>query len=254
MNLNICALTAQGPRDYNEDRYCARAVGNGKYILGVFDGHGGKDCAEMCAQQAPEILRDLLVQHPANEPLALRKLYSILDAKALELSYMQQGCCAAIVLITKQRAWFSNCGDAMIACKVKHKEHPQWQSQDHKVENEKARIEGLGGIITYWDGCARVFGGLNIGRSIGDHVNKKYISSEPFISSIKTQEIEWICAASDGLWDVHQPISFGEDLKEAMENANGKRKEAVAQVMQKAYRKGSMDNMTVVHCDLIVGV
>ena len=249
MSVSTSVLTSQGPRNYNEDRYCIQAINRGHFVVAVFDGHGGKDCAEMCAQLMPGILRELIVFHPADESTVIRQLYKKLDELALSKGYVTQGCCAAIALIGKQRTWFSNCGDSMIACKMKSHKEALLVSEEHKVENEKERIAELGGIITYWDGCARVFGSLNIGRSIGDHSLKKYVISDPYIASAKTMDLDWICLASDGLWDVCTAERYNNDFEEAMK-ASASTSDAIGKVMQQAYQRGSTDNMTVVHCTM----
>ena len=136
--------------------------------------------------------------------------------------------------------WFSNCGDAMIAMKTRNG-NVRYMSQDHKVENEKARIESLGGIVTYNTGCARIYGTLNIARSIGDHFLKAFVISDPYVTAttFPKAEIEWISIASDGLWDVYTPMDYADDIKENSLNT----------VLNNTFARGSMDNVTIIHAE-----
>jgi serine/threonine protein phosphatase PrpC len=112
-------------------------------------------------------------------------------------------------------------------------------SQDHKVEREKARLEGLGGLITYNDGCARIYGTLNIARSIGDHYLKDFVISDPYVTSLtySKSKIDWLIIASDGLWDVFNPIRVSSILSDNQNN--------LETLVKESYLNGSTDNISI---------
>lgn len=237
VSIDVRTVKAQGPRDYMEDCSCVEDLSNGRVFIGVFDGHGGIAVAQMCADQAPKIMKELLATNP-DVSECMRLLYKQLDEKAEELD-QNVGCTAAIALIMNNRIWFSNCGDAMIAIKMRNGE-VNFVTQDHKVENEKERVESLGGVVTYWGGCARIYGTLNIARSIGDHFMKTYVISDPYVTatSCMKSEIEWITLATDGLWDVYTPTQLDESLQ-AQEMS-------LPELLRACYMRGSTDNVTIV--------
>ena len=242
VGVDIRVVRSQGPRDYMEDRHCVKAICSGKIIfIGVFDGHGGYEVAEMCAKEAPVIFEDI-VKHNPDMSESLRILYRALDLRALHLNKSATGCTAAIAVITQDRIWCSNCGDAMIAIK-KRDGTTKYMSEDHKVENEKERIQKSGGIVTYLGGCARVYGTLNIARSIGDHFIKAFVISDPYVTATTCpkSDIEWITVASDGVWDVYNPEDYAKDLREVAGN--------LTQMIDNCYMRGSQDNITIAHCD-----
>lgn len=239
VSIDVRTVKAQGPREYMEDYSCVEDISNGRVFMGVFDGHGGTEVAKMCAEQAPMMMKNLLATNP-DVSECMRLLYKQLDDKASELDH-NVGCTAAMALIVKDRIWFSNCGDAMIAVKMRNGD-VYYVTQDHKVENEKDRVESLGGMITYWGGCARIYGTLNIARSIGDHFMKTYVISDPYVTatSCMKSEIEWITLATDGLWDVYTPEQLNETL-ESSETYN------LPELLRSCYMRGSRDNVTIIH-------
>lgn len=251
--ISVCTVIAKGPRPYQEDTYFTEDLGKGRILLGVFDGHGGDDVSKKCAAESPARMQRLLAENPGDPGLALRKLYLELDEACRENQH--EGACAAIVLVTRERIWFSNCGDSMIACKIKGATGTQrtmFVSKDHKVADlaEQRRLTAMGAVVTFND-CPRIFDRLNIARSIGDWALKPYVISTPFIScfSLKNTKdvLEGIVIASDGLWDVTDPKTYW-DVVDMSESIHGEVQLNAA--LQYAYENGSTDNITIVHCKL----
>lgn len=237
VSIDVKSYKAQGPRATMEDVSCIKTLDGGRIFMGVFDGHGGIEVAQMCADNAPGMMNDLMKVNPDMSE-CLRLLYKRLDDKALECG-THVGCTAAIAVITQDRVWFSNAGDAMIAMKLRNG-NATFVSENHKVENEKERIQRLGGLVTYYDGCARIYGSLNIARSIGDHSLKAFVWSDPYVTatSCLKSNIEWILMASDGLWDVLEPNDVEEYLQESS---------SLNKLANDCYRRGSMDNIAIIH-------
>ena len=75
---------------------------------------------------------------------------------------------------------------------------------DHRAgrEDERERIENLGGIVDLRHGVWRVQGSLAVSRAIGDSHMKEWITAEPDTRKIEiTSDCEFLILASDGLWD-----------------------------------------------------
>lgn len=250
--LAVSTITAKGPRPYQEDTYFTEDLGRGRILLGVFDGHGGDEVSRKCAAEAPLIMRRLLAEFPYDHSIALRKLYHELDERC---EFLHTGACAAIVLMTKEKVWFSNCGDSMIACKFKSNTgttRTLFVSQDHKVmsPSEQPRLNAMGPVITITD-CPRILNSLNIARAIGDYALKPYVISTPYIStfSLKTtkERLEGICIASDGLWDAMEPQTYW-NMTDMSESIHGEVQ--LNACLEYAYEHGSTDNITIIHCKL----
>jgi serine/threonine protein phosphatase PrpC len=246
-SLFTCSVSAQGPRPTMEDTMIVKSIGKGRAFVGVFDGHGGDRVAKYCAENAPKLMSDILRLNP-DIPSAIRTLYRKLDEDCKEFGETC-GCCAAIAIVTRDRVWFSNCGDCMIVYEDKDGIH--WGSQDHKVDKETHRLQSLGGLITHWDGCARIFGTLNIARSIGDWNLKTYVISDPFVTSVNIKESGLVSfsLASDGLWDVMTKDDYVSNLK-TWYGMSPSYEKALTNVVAQAYRYGSTDNVTCIYCSI----
>jgi serine/threonine protein phosphatase PrpC len=250
--ISVYTITAKGPRPYQEDTFFTEDLGKGRILLGVFDGHGGDDVSKKCAAESSMRMHRLLAENPGDPGLALRKLYTELDEACRE--NLHEGACAAIAYVTREKVWFSNCGDCMIACKIKRPngESAMFVTKDHKVADlaEQRRLKAMGAVITFND-CPRIFDRLNIARSIGDWALKPYVISTPFISCFNLRNtkdtLEGIVIASDGLWDVMDAQTYWH-ISEITESFRGEVQ--LNDALQYAYEHGSTDNITVVHCKL----
>lgn len=83
-------------------------------------------------------------------------------------------------------------------------------TEDHKAsrEDERARIEALGGHVDDFTGTWRVQGIMAVTRGIGDAHLKEYITSVPETRRVDLEGKEdFIVLASDGLWDVVRLLS-----------------------------------------------
>lgn len=245
IHLDTYTVSAKGPRDYMEDRSVVEEIGKNSILMAVFDGHGGYEVAEMCSSESPRVMHQILKMQP-DTGIAIRKLYSRLDELSKQF-HNHVGATAAVVLIKDDHIIASNCGDTMTLAKTVGGDLI-WMSEDHKVENEKKRVESLGGIVTYAGGCARINMGLNIARSIGDNYVKDIVVSTPYVASYNRHRVrlDWLVIASDGVWDVYTKEEFDRDFSAFLRLNYGNFEKSVEQIVHQAYAKGSMDNITVV--------
>jgi protein phosphatase 2C len=105
-------------------------------------------------------------------------------------------------------------------------------------------------------GTERVMGVLNMSRSLGDWSLRPYVSSAPVISRFKLKgDEEYICVASDGLWDVMtdldvdkivSPFIRSREKKKQGGNRSKERMNVAKLLVDEAIRRGSLDNITAI--------
>jgi serine/threonine protein phosphatase PrpC len=153
---------------------------NGVSLFAVFDGHGGPEVAKFCAEYfGPELLKNENYKNK-NYKKALEENFlkmdeilmsddgpNILKKFKVEEDMLNSlaGCTANVVLITQDKYYVANAGDARSIMFTKDEEVIPL-STDHKPENEieKNRIHKAGGYVS--DG--RVNDNLNLTRALGD--------------------------------------------------------------------------------------
>lgn len=137
----------------------------------------------------------------------------------------------------------ANCGDARaVLCS---KGAARRLSKDHKAtdEEEKIRIEELGGFVLR----NRVLGVLAVARAFGDYSLKKFVPCTPYTSCVKLDSTaQFIIVACDGIWDV---LSDDEAVTLVREYCDGsgtgpKSGRAAKYLVDQALSRGSTDNVT----------
>lgn len=174
------------------------------------------------------------------------------------LNGWDDGSTAVSALIVNRTIYVANVGDSRAVLCVQGGRAVD-MSADHKPnrEDEKARIEKLGGRIIHY-GTWRVQGVLAVTRALGDRRLKAYVSAEPEIKSWKLQDgDDFLILASDGVWDVLSSQAAVDIVRQCMsETAGGMSggggdvKEAARRLTNAAYSYHSMDNITSLVIDL----
>jgi protein phosphatase 1L len=250
-NIGNCAgvSSIQGRRPHMEDTYQAHVniKGDSKIAFyGVFDGHGGSKAAVFTADHVWETIAHY---DYINDPRgALHKGYLELDRQWLTHAahhLWDDGTTAISALICRGTIYVSNIGDSR--CVLASKGIAVEMSSDHKPdrEDEKERIESLGGRILCY-GTWRVEGMLAVTRAIGDRKLKKYVSAEPEIRERVLREgDDYLILASDGVWDVltnQEAVDLVYKINDA--------KQAAEHLTQVAFQRHSQDNATALVVDL----
>lgn len=217
----------QGTRSYMEDRILVvprLPRREDVAVLGVFDGHGGSQVAQLATELLPEILTDCLTRYV--EPVtAIRECFLQLDEEirrsreAALLGFDSIGCTANVIVVIRRasrlRLFCANSGDsravlsrAGVALEL---------SQDHKPHDpkEKRRIEAAGGFVTEYEGrerSSRVDGTLAVSRALGDFRLKARLDLPPdkqkviALPDIKEVSVgacdEYVAVGSDGVFSV----------------------------------------------------
>lgn len=262
----VYTLTEMGKRDYNEDRFLSepflREYRNSTTerwdnlsFFGVFDGHGGEQCAEFVSknlylnlaqsQYLSKSVKAALEEsfHLTNEAWISRCInsddskladcgstgvVSVIDGKYLHMAWVGD---SAGILFMKNGVWLDFV-------------------KPHKPsdESEKKRIEELGGKIT--DNC-RVNGSLAVTRAFGD-LQYGCIQPEPdIVDYTLTGEEEFLLLACDGLTDVMTPIDILEVVKaEESKDPKGYERTIADVLIREALDRGSNDNITVIYVSM----
>ncbi|KAL8042000.1 hypothetical protein ABFX02_09G021700 [Erythranthe guttata] len=175
-----------------------------KAIFGIFDGHGGTKAAEFASQNLDKNIIDELRKIDQSDEgieLAVKNGYLTTHSEFLKKDYREGACCVT-ALIAGDKLVVSNAGDCRAV--VSREGAAEALTSDHRPsrEDEKHRIETLGGFVVCRNGVWRVLGCLAVSRAIGDKYLKQWISAEPETKVLKLEpEFEFLLLASDGLWD-----------------------------------------------------
>ncbi|KAL8253202.1 hypothetical protein R6Q59_036895 [Mikania micrantha] len=203
------------------------------HYFGLFDGHGGRQVSTLCKENMHVIIEEelMLVKDTAERltggegeavelwKKAISKTFERMDAMAIMLCGCSDlenfnvcrhhprlsvvGSTAMVVLLTHDYIIVANCGDSRaILCR---NGNTVQLSVDHKPdrEDERARIEALGGKVLFVANAARVEGVLSISRAIGDRFLKQMVTSEPEYMFMKRDTKDrCLILGSNGLWNV----------------------------------------------------
>ena len=219
------AMTSmQGWRLSMEDAHIANdnIDGNNTGLFAVFDGHGGKECAEFVQKHFVEVLKQNSNFENKDYQTALKETFKRMDELMLEEDgvtkksdsrFYSQGCTANVVLITPKHIICANAGDSrsVLARSQNGKDYKSWTlSEDHKPESdwEKARIIASGNKVKE----GRVNGTLALSRGFGDFKYKtneslphdeQAVTCEPDVQVMIRQQHKdkFIVIACDGIWD-----------------------------------------------------
>jgi len=222
----------------------------------VFDGHGGKDAADLAA----ELLLKDVVGFPSflsgDIGDALTQGFHKTDKQILETGAKQKwtnGTTAVVVFVVGHTLYLGNAGDseAVLAQTGEHDAaEAHLLSEKHKPSDERERIEAAGGHVIF----GRVLGNLSVSRSLGDSDFKTpmnravgdWVSAVPFTRhTVITPKNPFLIIACDGLWDkmtYQEAVDFIFQKRQEGKSPT----EAAQLITQEALNKGSLDNITTV--------
>lgn len=180
------------------------------------------------------------------EILAVDKRFMSLAKQVNDLA----GTTALVAIVYQNQLIVANVGDSRgVICDSRGNAIPL--SFDHKPQQikERKRIKEAGGFITF-HGVWRVAGILATSRALGDFPlkDRNLIIAEPDILTFNLTDLrpEFFVLASDGLWDEfsnEEAVAYlREHYKEQYHGAQS--------IATEAYKKGSVDNITVMVVDL----
>lgn len=176
----------------------------GQAFFGVFDGHGGRKAADFAAEHLVNKINDAIDSSKEGEgsiEAAVRSGYLATDAEFLQQGVKSGACCVTAIMKDGHMV-VANAGDCRAV--LSRAGTAEALTSDHRAgrEDERQRIESLGGFVDNFSGRWRVQGTLAVSRGIGDLHLKEWISAEPEVQKLPiTPECEFLILASDGLWD-----------------------------------------------------
>ena len=256
-----------GSRDSQEDRVVQSspypyAGGGGAHLLAVIDGHRGGEASEHCERRLCKVLADCLRAEAAEAPPSTTAAEPGLDLpsralvrcfRSLDASFQNAnpgcnaGATALACLVCGSRVYVANCGDCR--CVVGGAFGARDLSRDHTTScaRERARIEaaegGRGALSFQVDSWRIGRCGLQVTRSIGDaDVKPLGVTSDPEITVHDLGDgDDFLCLASDGLWDVVSSDEVAGMVRDTVKNPS-----MVAQRLGlEAASRGSGDNISV---------
>ncbi|XP_022764982.1 probable protein phosphatase 2C 30 [Durio zibethinus] len=214
----------RGRRGKMEDRYSAVIDLNGdskQAFFGVFDGHGGPEAAEFAAKNLDKkAMSEVSKRCGDSIEEAIKEAYSTTDMDFLKEN-LGGGTCCVTAMIHKGDLVVSNVGDCRAV--LSRSGVAEALTSDHQPsrQDERDRIEALGGYVDCCHGVWRIQGSLAVSRAIGDKHLKQWIIAEPETKMLKIKpECEFLILASDGLWnkvtnqeavDLIRPFCIGVD-------------------------------------------
>ncbi|KAE9596051.1 hypothetical protein Lal_00030729 [Lupinus albus] len=195
----------RGRREYMEDRYSAadNILGESKLaFFGVFDGHGGAKAAEFAANNLKNnVLDEVMTTHKEDIQEAVKRGYLNTDSDFLKED-LNGGSCCVTALINNGNLVVSNAGDCRAV--ISRNGVAEALTSDHRPsrDDERDRIETLGGYVDLCRGVWRIQGSLAVSRGIGDRHLKQWVTAEPETKVLRIEpDHDLLILASDGLWD-----------------------------------------------------
>ncbi|KAK8715868.1 hypothetical protein V6N13_043194 [Hibiscus sabdariffa] len=241
----------RGRRGKMEDRYSVAVDLNGdskQAFFGVFDGHGGSEAAEFAAGNLDKAAAAEVSKRRGDAiEEAIREAYLTTDMDFLKED-LAGGTCCVTAMIHKGDLVVSNAGDCRAV--LSRNGVAEALTSDHHVsrQDERDRIEALGGYVDFCHGVWRIQGSLAVSRAIGNKHLKQWVIAEPETKLLKIQpEFEFLIMASDGLWnkvtnqeavDLVQPFCVDVDKPEPFS--------ACKKLAELSSWRGSFDDISVI--------
>lgn len=214
------AKAAYSIKGEDTSRVCLIELAKGHTVkyFGVFDGHGGAECAQFCADRLPDLIAShygLAKGASSAERLskACKTAFVAVDQQFTRTVAKTDGTTATIVVIDGDVATIANVGDSTAMMYGANGEVTML-STDHRVERrtpeEHARLMLAGAQIGRIRGHhgqpvgpERVYpGGLCVTRSIGDSDSTAGAIAEPDVQTVQLPPGgAMLVIGTDGVWD-----------------------------------------------------
>jgi len=203
---------------------------------------------------------------PTGFQKAAEQVFLETDRKLRKAIKQDAGSTALVVAITSEQLQCASVGDSRCILSRSGRQLPL--SVDHKPSRkaERRRILNAGGFVDDSDpdtcrvGCPSVLMSMAMSRSIGDFdfkfqaqlpPDKQIVTCIPDVVSRERKEADtFLVLASDGIWDVFSNIEMILTLDELVSQGINDVVRLGETLLEKAYWRGSTDNMTIILVDL----
>lgn len=232
-------------------------------VYGIFDGHGGEQCAKFIEKRLTSYLKEKFDQKCENHPLTDEVIFNILKRAFVDIgdeyrsshsSNHRAGSTANVILIIGESLWAANVGDSRaIICAhgepiaLSNDQSPGNQRYKKGIEMRGGRVVPRGklpdGTVVYEVREGRY--STAIARAVG-HDELHGITAQAEIMKIPLSMVKGniIVMACDGIWDV----ASSNEVAAAVEKwrRQGDSIKLIAEkIVKHAQNAGSMDNMSV---------
>lgn len=204
--LKISTGTAQGARDYQEDRLVV-AYPAGGMLFAVIDGHGG----HVVAERVKTRLITLWEQFAAT-PTIEQRLQNVFAALHTENEFSHDGAAVSVVYLGDdgREAHVAILGDAPVV--IRDSEGNINISPEHNVRSNMKEREAVTKRGGYYHGGYAFAGhghnGLQMSRALGDASLDSILNREPEIYSVRLGDASFILLGTDGVFDPsHQELN-----------------------------------------------
>ena len=211
-------------------------------LFAIFDGHGGKLVSDYLYNNYEKTLISILEKNNYNIEKSIKESFKEIDNNLEKKPNTKTiGSTATIILIDNNILYCANVGDSESYYISKDKIIKLTNLHNCKNKNEVERVKNSKGLIF----GNRVFGMLNLTRSIGDFDFKIYgVINEPFIYKVNLIEnySKYVILGSDGVWDVINDS----DLIQIEKKYGSLCKNFCNKIVEEAINKGSQDNISCI--------
>ena len=211
-------------------------------LFAIFDGHGGKLVSDYLYNNYEKTLISILEKNNYNIEKSIKESFKEIDNNLEKIPNTKTiGSTATIILIDNNILYCANVGDSESYYISKDKIIKLTNLHNCNNKNEVERVKNSKGLIF----GNRVFGMLNLTRSIGDFDFKIYgVINEPFIYKVNLVEnySKYVILGSDGVWDVINDS----DLIQIEKKYGSLCKNFCNKIVEEAINKGSQDNISCI--------
>ncbi|XP_014786207.1 protein phosphatase 1E [Octopus bimaculoides] len=215
----------------------------------VYDGHSGVEAAVYTMTH----LHCNMVHNPyfsSDAPCALKYSYKLTDKHFLEKSKrekLKSGSTGITALIRGSTIYVSWLGDSQAVLVRNSQVIDMTMPHTPARQDEKKRIEDLGGIVLLVSGISRVNGNISVSRAIGDADQKPCISSDADVITYEMNGSEdYLMLACDGAWDYLEKKKLPYLVYNHVQKNNGQFSTVAESLIKSARENGSKDNISVI--------
>ena len=219
----VCVSESIGRRPTMEDAFAVATMGDVSFY-GVFDGHVGRQVADILVESLPRSIHSALsieglsLSDETKVRTAIIKAYLQLDHDIFQNAAAgNAGSAATVVLQIGRKLYFVNLGDSRSVL-VNAKREVVHETKDHKPSEERDRMEQAGAIVMQRGKQSMAMtkysiGVISMSRAFGDKSFKidgkgKYLGTSAALSPYPDitvfdlkEEPYTLILACDGLWD-----------------------------------------------------
>lgn len=233
--LKVGVESLLGRRRTQEDTYFFREFEDGSFLACVFDGHGGGNVSKYAEENFGKILWEKY-QTAGGRVQAMKEAFEQMANETLRYSYM--GSTAVVVWHASETVVLGNLGDSE-AVLYDPFGNVLFKTKPHKPEDERQRIEALGGCV--YDG--RISCALAVSRALGDAAYHPFVSTVPDITVVDVSPGCYAVLASDGFWDVKNSKTFARSVVADISLSPQRMAEMLC---NHAFSRNSTDNITAI--------